>query len=183
MKRLGERIKKQRDKLNLGLSELSKRVGVSASALSQIENGKAFPSIITLKSIADNLHTTVGDLIGENDMLSEMPLVKKENRKFVKKNESGTEVFLLSHHDNSKQMETFLIDMPVNSNTEDITLEHHGQEFIYLIRGKILIRLGEKEYILNSCDSFYYNSNIKHNIVNINDEMSSFVWVMTPPNI
>ncbi|KAB2822721.1 MAG: helix-turn-helix transcriptional regulator, partial [Paludibacter sp.] len=72
MNRIGERIKRKRDQFKLNLNELAKRVGISSSALSQIENGKAFPTIITLKSIADQLQTTVGELIGENESV-QMP--------------------------------------------------------------------------------------------------------------
>ena len=67
MNRLGARIKRKREMLSLPLSDLSKKVGISASALSQIENSKAFPSIVTLKSIANSLYTTVGELIGEHE--------------------------------------------------------------------------------------------------------------------
>src|ERR1035437_676742 len=96
MNRLGERIKRKREMLNLPLSDLSKKVGVSASALSQIENSKAFPSIVTLKSIANSLYTTVGELIGENESLTKNPLIKSDDIKFVKVNSSGTSLFLLS---------------------------------------------------------------------------------------
>ncbi|NLE31941.1 MAG: helix-turn-helix transcriptional regulator, partial [Bacteroidales bacterium] len=48
MKRIGERIKKKRELMNLNLNELAERVAVSASALSQIEKSKSFPSIFTL---------------------------------------------------------------------------------------------------------------------------------------
>ncbi|NCC62412.1 MAG: XRE family transcriptional regulator, partial [Verrucomicrobiae bacterium] len=52
MNRIGERIKRKRELRNLNLGELAEKVGISASALSQIEKSKSFPSIITLKSIA-----------------------------------------------------------------------------------------------------------------------------------
>ena len=85
MRRIGERIKRKRDLLNLQLNDLARKVGISPSALSQIEKAKAFPSIITLKSIAENLHTTVGELIGENESLSNNPVVHKDDMKFVEK--------------------------------------------------------------------------------------------------
>ena len=69
MQRIGERIKSKREQLGLQLNELAKKVGVSSSALSQIEKAKSFPTIITLKLIAENLQTTVGELIGENESL------------------------------------------------------------------------------------------------------------------
>ena len=66
MNRIGERIKRKRELLNLPLSDLARKVGISASALSQIENAKAFPSIITLKTIAELLYTSFGVLMGVN---------------------------------------------------------------------------------------------------------------------
>ncbi|MBV5343778.1 helix-turn-helix transcriptional regulator, partial [bacterium] len=62
MNRIGERVKRIREHKGLQLNDLAKRVGISPSALSQIEKAKTFPSIITLKLIADNLQTTVGEL-------------------------------------------------------------------------------------------------------------------------
>ena len=55
MKRIGERVKRRRELLNLQLNDLVGKVGISSSVLSRIEKAKAFSSIITLKSIADNL--------------------------------------------------------------------------------------------------------------------------------
>ncbi len=86
MIRLGERIKKRREQLNLQLGELASRIGVSASAMSQIEKAKSFPSIITLKNIAESLHTTVGELIGENESLANNPVVKRDEMEFVDQN-------------------------------------------------------------------------------------------------
>lgn len=117
MNRLGERIKRRRETLNMPLTDLAKKVGISASALSQIENAKAFPSVVTLKSIADHLYTTVGELIGENDTLTRNPLIKASEIKFVKANASGTSLFLLSHHDSSKQMEPYLVKFSENADS------------------------------------------------------------------
>lgn len=58
------------------LNDLAKKAGISSSALSQIENAKAFPSILTLKTIADRLHTTVGEIIGEHEALLNNPRLK-----------------------------------------------------------------------------------------------------------
>src|SRR5574344_2676892 len=109
MNRIGERIKKKRVQLNLQLNELAEKIGISSSALSQIEKAKSFPSILTLKTIAEKLHTTVGELIGENDSLANNPVVYKSDIKFIDQNKSGTLFYLLSQHDVNKQMDTYLV--------------------------------------------------------------------------
>ena len=95
MERIGERVKYKREQLKLQLNELAKKVGISPSALSQIEKAKSFPSIVTLKLIAENLHTTVGELIGENESLQNNPIFRNDEYIFIQKNDSGSEVFLL----------------------------------------------------------------------------------------
>jgi len=181
MNRIGERIKRNREKLNMPLSDLSKKVGISVSALSQIENAKAFPSIITLKTIAESLFTTVGELVGENETLTKNPLIKASDLKFVKKNESGTKLYLLSHHDNSKQMEPFLLTFVKDSDTNGIMSEHSGQGFIRALSGKFRATLGDKEHMLEEGDNFYYNTNIPLLIRNTGNTAANALWIITPP--
>lgn len=183
MNRLGERIKRKRENLNMHLSDLSKKVGISSSALSQIENAKAFPTIVSLKKIAESLFTTVGELIGENETLTKNPLIKAGDLKFVKVNTSGTSLFLLSHHDNGKQMEPYMLKFIESSDSSEIMSEHPGQEFIYILEGKLLMTLENTQYILEKGDNFYFNSNIIHQMKNIGNTSACILWIITPPNI
>jgi len=137
MKRIGERIKKKRDLLNLQLNDLAKKVGISPSALSQIEKAKASPSIKTLKSIANNLHTTVGELIGEYESLTNNPVVKADEIRFIEKNKTGAEIYLLSHHDIGKQMDTYYVRLKKGSDMNGLFAYYGGQVFCYVIKGKI----------------------------------------------
>lgn len=179
MKRLGERIKRKRESFKMQLNELARRVGVTPSALSQIENAKAFPSIITLKAIAEALHTTVGELIGENETLNNNPLIRYEDKKFVKSNASGTSLYLLSHHDPLKQMETYLLTFKAGGNSEDFFTEHPGQEFCHLLKGELVLKLEDLTYRLLSGDSIYYNSAKVHGIVNETDKPAELLWIST----
>ena len=74
---MGKRIKKKRESFGFLIKDLSAQIGVTSSLISQIEKGKAYPSIVTLKKIANALQTTVGELIGEHENLSQKPLLKK----------------------------------------------------------------------------------------------------------
>lgn len=64
---VGQRIKALRQQHNMTLRELSQKVGISISFLSDIENGRSNPSLERLKEIAEALDTTVSYLLGEND--------------------------------------------------------------------------------------------------------------------
>ncbi|HZH72488.1 MAG TPA: XRE family transcriptional regulator [Mariniphaga sp.] len=181
MKRLGERIKRKRESLHMQLNELAAKVGVSASALSQIEKAKAFPSIVTLKSIADNLYTSVGELIGENEVLTNNPLVRFEDKSFVERNASGATLYLLSNHGNGKLMDTFLVDIEPGGSVEGIMKNHPGQEFCFLLKGRVEFNLDDKTYLLEKNDSFYFNSGRSHFVKNLSKRNSQFLLIVTPP--
>lgn len=181
MKLLGERIRRKRETLHMQLNELAKKVGISSSALSQIENAKAFPSIVTLKTIADSLHSTVGELIGENEVLTKNPLVRFDEKSFVEENGSGASLYLLSNHGNNKQMDTFLIEFQKGADSNNIMDKHPGQEFCFVLKGELEIQLEDKKYILQEKDSFYFNSNRKHFAKNNGTTTTHVLWIVTPP--
>lgn len=85
MDQLGKRIKKKREDLDLLVKKLSSHLGLTPGLISQTERGKAFPSIVTFKKIYDILQTTVGELIGEHDNLSQYSLIESNERRFVQK--------------------------------------------------------------------------------------------------
>ena len=177
MNRIGERIHIKRKQLNLQLNDLAKKVGISPSALSQIEKAKAFPSLLTLKSIAENLYTTVGELVGENETLSKNPVVRRSDMKFVKKNESGTEVFLLAHYDVNKQMDTYLLRFVTGSDLADLFPTNSGQIFCYVLSGELSFKVDIKNYMLQVGDSIYFSS--KDFYAAKSNETCELVWIIS----
>lgn len=183
MHKLGDRIRKRRDILNVSMTELSSSIGVTSSLISQIERGKAFPSILTLKKVADALQTTVGELIGENATLFENPLLKADERKFAKKNKSGASLYILSHHDPSKLMDPFIIEFDTKGKSKEImTPKNPRQEFCYVLKGSFKVELNNKCYEINEGDSFYFYSNHEHMFTNISDGQAQLLWVVNQTN-
>jgi transcriptional regulator with XRE-family HTH domain len=182
MNRIGERIKKKRELQNLHLNELADKVGISSSALSQIEKSKSFPSIVTLKSIAENLHTTVGELIGENETLVNNPVVLRNEMKYVDQNKSGTIIYLLSPPDINKHMDTFLVRFAKASGIESFFSNSQGQVFCHIISGEIRFKIEEKIYLLKQGDSIYFNAKASKDAVNNFDGLSEMLWIQSPPN-
>ena len=182
MRRIGERIKRRRELLNLHLNELAGKVGISSSALSQIERAKAFPSLITLKSIADNLNTTVGFLIGENDTLSNNPVVKKSEVRFVQKNSSGTEIYLLSQHEISKQMDTYLVRLFKESDISDLFHTTFGQTFCHVLSGEVDFQLDDKRFMVKQGDNIYFNCKSEYKARNCKNNIAELLWIISPPN-
>jgi len=183
MDQMGKRIKRIRESLGYQIKELSVSIGVTSSLISQIEKGKAFPSIVTLKKISEALHTTVGELIGENESQIEHPLLRSSERRFVKKNTKGTSSYLLSYHFPSKQIEPYLIQFNKDSDSKGImTSNFPGQEFCFVLKGNFEVTIEDSIYNLNEGDGFYFNSNKSHLFKNISNDKAEIIWIITPNN-
>lgn len=183
MDQMGKRIKKKRESLGFLIKDLSIKIGVTSSLISQIEKGKAFPSIVTLKKVSEALQTTVGELIGENESQIEHPLLKNSERRFAKKNSNGTSSYLLSYHFPSKQIEPYLIQFSKNSDSKGImTSNFPGQEFCFILNGSFEVTFEDQKYNLNEGDGFYFNSKEYHLFKNISGEKAEILWIITPNN-
>jgi len=181
MDQMGKRIKRKRESIGLQMKELSIKIGVTPSLISQIESGKAYPSIVTLKKVAESLQTTVGELIGENEGLVQKPLLKLNERKFVKKNPAGTSSHLLSNHHPSKQIEPYIIEFEKDSDsTEIMTSNFPGQEFCFVLKGSFEAVVNQHKYILEEGDSFYFHSGQTHLFKNTSGKKAQLLWVITP---
>lgn len=181
MKNLGIRIKRKRELLGLQLIDLAKKVGVSASALSQIENLKSFPSIVTLKSIAEHLNTTVGELIGEYEALSASPFMDYSSRVLLSQNKTGTKLYTLSGDFPQKQMDTLALVFPAHGTSEDLFLSHHGQSYVFLIKGQLEFVLDGQSFTLKKYDSLFFNANRKHLALNRTNREAHLLIICSPP--
>ncbi len=182
MKIIGTNIKRLRQERGYGLREFAGKVDVSASFISQVENGKINPSLAKFKNIADALNTTVGQLIGENQNPVKSVIVKKNERKYADHLGDGINIYMLATPDPIKQMEPLLIKMDRSATSGKDRYQHYGQEFVLVLKGKLEISLNEKKYILNKGDSIYFNSNVPHSFRNIYENETEVIWVVTPPS-
>ena len=93
---IGEKLKKSRNDKGMSLRELATKVELSASFLSQIEQGKASHSIENLMKIAHTLDVRVAYLIeDEEDDIRNIEHIKKENIKYIESLDSNIKMGIL----------------------------------------------------------------------------------------
>lgn len=179
---IGERLKKCRNEKGLSLRELAGKIDLSASFLSQIEQGKASPSIENLKKIANALDVRVGYLIeDEEDDEKNIHFIKKDEMKYLESKGSKIKIAFLLNNNKEKNMEPIIYEIGPNGESGRDFYSHAGEEFIFIIEGSLEIFIGEKKYYLNEGDSLYFKSNIKHRFKNITDKSVKALWVVSPP--
>ena len=178
---LGEKIKKIRNGKSFSLRDLAGKVDLSASFLSQIEQGKASPSIENLKKIANCLDVRVSYLIEDEEVKKDTVLIRRNERDSIESIDPNTKISLLTSTDIDKQMEPIIYEIGPKGESGRESFSHPGEEFVFVLEGQLEIDINEKNYILDEGDSLYFKSTQKHKFVNPTDKMTRVLWVVTPP--
>ncbi len=174
---IGSKIKQLRQQLNLSQSELADRCELTKGYISQLENDLTSPSIATLIDILSALGTNLSDFFKKED---DNRIVFGEND-FIEKHDDGMILKWIIPNAQKNEMEPVLVELLPGASTAD-DFPHNGEEFGFVLEGKIGISLGNAKYTCKKGESFYYTANKPHGIKNIGKTTAKFIWVSTPPN-
>lgn len=177
MMNLGSKIKNLRSLCGLTQEELADRCELTKGYISQLENDLNSPSISTLTDILSALGTNLKEFFNDSD--DEQIKFTKEDY-FVKTTDDYIMTWLVPNSQKN-EMEPLLFELEIDSETE-IDYPHDGEEFGYVIDGKIMIIYGNRKEICSKGDTFYLTTNKNHYIKNIGKKKARIIWVSSPPN-
>ena len=78
-------------------------------------------------------------------------------------------------------MEPVLVELDEGVSTA-VDVPHEGEEFGYVLEGKVAIVLGNKHHLCKKGEAFYYTANKPHYLVNKGKGKTKIIWISTPPN-
>ena len=182
---IGEKLKKSRNDKGMSLRELATKVDLSASFLSQIEQGKASPSIENLKKIAHTLDVRVAYLIeDEEDDIRNIEFVKAANVRYIESIDSNIKMGLLLASNKEKNMEPIIYEIGIDGESgRDYYSHGNSEEFIYILEGELEVYVANKKYKLAKGDSLYFKSSLNHRFKNTSKKEVKALWVVSPPTI
>ncbi len=173
---IGDKIKQLRLQCDLTQEELASRCELTKGYISQLENDLTSPSIATLIDILSALGTSLKEFFDEKE---EEKIVFTENDFIEKKTEEMTLNWLVPNAQKNS-MEPILMQLNAKSSTEK-DVPHEGEEFGYVLQGKIVVHIGNKKHVCKKGDSFYYVADKTHYIENNGECICKFLWISTPP--
>ena len=174
---IGSKIKRLRQQLNLSQSELADRCELTKGYISQLENDLTSPSIATLIDILAALGTDLSHFFEKED---DARIVFSEND-FIEKQDGGMTLKWIIPNAQKNEMEPILVELEEGASTAD-DFPHEGEEFGFVLEGRIAVTLGNRTDICKKGESFYYTADKPHSIKNCGKSTAKFIWVSTPPN-
>lgn len=174
---IGSKIKRLRQQLNLSQSELADRCELTKGYISQLENDLTSPSIATLIDILAALGTDLSHFFEKED---DTRIVFSEND-FIEKQDGGMTLKWIIPNAQKNEMEPVLVELQEGASTAD-DFPHEGEEFGFVLEGRVAVTLGSRTNICKKGETFYYTADKPHSIKNCGKSTAKFIWVSTPPN-
>ena len=167
---IGSRIKMLRINQKRTIQEVADASGISKSMVSKIENNVTVPSVATLVKIAKSLATDISSLLEDNGLLDAIRTARQTAEENLTLTDKGYHIYPFASEYHNKKMQPFLF-VARKGEVKVHQLSHDGEEFIYVIQGEMMMKVGDTEYKLAAGDSLYFNSLQKHGIIPVSDEV------------
>jgi transcriptional regulator with XRE-family HTH domain/mannose-6-phosphate isomerase-like protein (cupin superfamily) len=192
---IGQRVREAREAQQMSLRELARRVDVSASFISQLERGKANPSVGTLYALVAALGTSLDALIGGNDQGTapaagapatavagpggwpriDQPFQGATGRRRVQM--SGVAWERLTQTDDPFVDFLSVEYQPGSAScTEHDMMRHGGREYGHVLSGRLEVQVGFETYSLGPGDSIHFDSMTPHRLSNPYQQPCTAVW-------
>lgn len=175
---LGAALRRLRKAQGLTLQQLAYRCGLSQPFLSQLENGKAMPSLMALHNVAQALETTAHSLLQPQERL-DISLVRHGEGETYQLVDGASVRFLT--RGGSHLMEPNEVEFEPGAGT--VNAGHEGEEVIYVLEGRLGVTLeGSEPVELAVGDVLTYPAMTPHTMTAVGQGSCRFLVVTSPPS-
>jgi quercetin dioxygenase-like cupin family protein len=172
---VGKTIKKARTGKKFSFDHVANETGFSVAYLKEVESGKTIPPVGALLQIARALEIDSGSLLKE-------PESKLKSR--IKAHTKRTDNYAyrtLTPGAENKHLKAFRVYIEAQQDHKGVDYHHEGEEFVYVLAGKIEVVVGEHVNTLIAGDSLHFNSGIRHKLRSVSDEKAELIVVIYSP--
>lgn len=174
---LAQRLKQLRIERGLTLEEVASRAGLTRGWLSKVENFRVTPSLPALSSIANILDVTLAELFEGLDARPPIVVVSKDERRRIRRDEDVSSYVYesLAHPRPSRDMDPFVLI--VGEGDERPKLSHDGEEFMFVLSGKIELHFNDDVHVLEVGDCAYFEGSHPHRVVCLSEKPAKVLIV------
>ncbi|MCP4752729.1 MAG: helix-turn-helix domain-containing protein [Proteobacteria bacterium] len=183
---IGKRIRTLREERQNSLDDLSRKLGLSSTLMSQIECDIVPPTLATLINIAKVFEVGVDSFFIQTESVEKIELTRVNERLSVAKSRQSAQPRMtysyqaLAYRLAGKRMEPFLVEFDSSLEEKMIPLSHEGEEFCYCLEGEIEFISDDRRIRLHQGDSLYYYSNVPHVLRGIGPGKPKGIFVLLP---
>ena len=176
---MGKRLRELRTVLDIPVSEMAQVTGLDEETYLAHENGSVDFSITFLCNCCKRFGVDIADLVsGANPTLAYYNLTRSNTGMPIKRREEFSYQHLAPMLKNRK-VEPLRVLAPAQPDDAPISLSTHpGQEFEYMVSGRMMLYVGDEEYLMEEGDSAYFDSSNPHALKALGNEPAKFLAIV-----
>ena len=182
-KSIGDRIKYLRQRKNMGLVELGRHTGLSASFLSQLETGRVVPTLRNLARIALVFSRDISFFF-EPEREDLFRILRAEDRQRLPQTGAAVPGYFfesLGAVPNGTHVAPYFAEfLPANGGQEKRAHQHPGAEFLYVLSGCLQVTHGDVAETFAPGDAVYFHSTMTHSYERIGEEECTALIITMP---
>jgi transcriptional regulator with XRE-family HTH domain len=176
--KIGERIKNLRQLSSLTQEELAERANLTKGFISQIERDLTSISLDSLIQILDALDENISDFFKE---ASQEKIVYRGTDRVAIEKEKIEKFELLVPGSTNRRLEPILLTLKKGESTPK-ERPHEGEEFGFVLRGRVTLRFGREVLKLKKGECFYLSAEKEHWLHNSGSKEALVLWISSPPS-
>jgi transcriptional regulator with XRE-family HTH domain len=180
---IGQKLRQLRLRKKIALVDLGKHTGLSASMLSQLENGKLIPTLPTLVRIATVFDVGLEHFFSDKRARRTFAVVRAGERlRFPDLPDSPVPGFyfeVLAFGATDKTVSAYLAEFPKLERYLSRVHQHEGAEFIHVLQGMLAVNYQGEDHVLNAGDSVYFDPSEPHSYLGISEQPARAVVVVS----
>ncbi|MET8975546.1 XRE family transcriptional regulator [Streptomyces sp. NPDC004539] len=155
---MAPQLRALRRRASLTLEAAARSAGLSPAYLSRLETGQRQPSLPMLLALARVYGTTVSELLGESAVLRDAVVRAGD----MEPTEAGGWTYVQAGAA-GRGMQALRVRVPHGAQG-DIVRVHPGEEWLYVLKGRLRLTLGDSTHLLDPGDSAHFDSLTPHRI-------------------
>lgn len=163
---IGDRIRTIRHNRGLTLKELGERTGLTHAFLSQVERGRARPSLSTLADIAAGLDVGMSVLVSRPADRTTVRVTRRDDAPVIFVGAAGSDAVVRAVSSEGNLMKATLSE---GSFLPSALMAHPGEELLYVLAGRIAVELAGTRHELESGDTIVFDGTEPHRYETIGD--------------
>ena len=185
---IGAAVKALREKKRLTVNDVAAKTGLSKTLLTEIEDGETIPPVATLLKLAGSFNVGMAAFFESGTEPETVSVTRKGERVRIKKrphHHEGEVDYVyesLETKKPDKHMEPFLVEFMPMETTDMVFTSHKGEEFLYLLTGKLEFRSDERVEVLQPGDSIYFESERNHSFRSLDGKPARGIVVVWAKN-
>lgn len=180
---IGAKLRRLRLRKKIALVDLGKHTGLSASMLSQLENGKLIPTLPTLARIAMVFDVGLEHFFGKTSKRVFSIVRANERLRLPKDSDSpapGYSFEILALGSMERNMSAYLAEFPKHDPPEAREHSQEGAEFLFVLEGSLAIHYQAEEHVLGAGDSMYFDGSEPHSYSGLSESPARAIIVTVP---